>query len=37
MEKAKRFDVEMECRTNKHGRNVNKRLKLLHPRLALGE
>jgi hypothetical protein len=37
MEKAKRFDVEMECGTHRQGRNLNEKIELLHPSLALGE
>jgi hypothetical protein len=37
MGKAKRFDVEMERGTHRHGRNLNEKLELLHPSLALGE
>ena len=37
MENAKRFDVEMERGTHRHGRNLNEKLELLHPSLALGE
>jgi hypothetical protein len=37
MEKAKRSDVEMERGTHRHARNLNEKLELLHPSLALGE